>query len=307
MFTQTVASNLAQTVRKRVLGSDLLDLLTGPHGVDRYTELVAPTWTLGEARAKVIDVRRTTPRSVTLTLDSQRGLHVRPHRQSRPVRQPHRRDRRSPAHSLLFAGQRRRQHQPRADDRSPRRRAGLELPVRAGPSRHGGRPDRRRRRLRVAGAAAATDPVRLRRKRHHAGDGDAAHAGRRGPPRARSRSCTTPARRGGVLPRRAGRRCPAFACCTATRARDAGDLVGRFGPRIWPPRCPHPMRCSSAGQRLWSRPSGNTARTCTPRASCRRSSSRRPIRRADESASPTAGSTSSTTVARCWNRPSRPA
>jgi stearoyl-CoA 9-desaturase NADPH oxidoreductase len=57
-----------QTLRERVLRSDLLDLLTGPHGVDRYTELVAPTWTLGEARAKVIDVRRTTPRSVTLTL-----------------------------------------------------------------------------------------------------------------------------------------------------------------------------------------------------------------------------------------------
>jgi ferredoxin-NADP reductase len=68
MFTQTSTRNLAQTLRKRVLGSDLLDLLTGPHGVDRYTELVAPTWTLGEARAKVLDVRRTTPRSVTLTL-----------------------------------------------------------------------------------------------------------------------------------------------------------------------------------------------------------------------------------------------
>ncbi len=50
------------------MGSDLIDLLTGPHGVDRYTELVAPTWTLGEARAKIVDVRRTTPRSVTLTL-----------------------------------------------------------------------------------------------------------------------------------------------------------------------------------------------------------------------------------------------
>jgi stearoyl-CoA 9-desaturase NADPH oxidoreductase len=68
MFTQTSTRNLAQSLRKRVLGSDLLDLLTGPHGVDRYTELVAPTWTRGEARAKVIDVRRTTPRSVTLTL-----------------------------------------------------------------------------------------------------------------------------------------------------------------------------------------------------------------------------------------------
>src|ERR1700685_3756947 len=64
MFTQTATRSLAQ----RVLGSDLVDLLTGPHGVDRYTELVAPTWTLGEARAKVTDVRRTTPRSVSLTL-----------------------------------------------------------------------------------------------------------------------------------------------------------------------------------------------------------------------------------------------
>ena len=53
---------------KRALGSDLVNLLTGPHGVDRYTELVAPTWTRGEGRAKVVDVRRTTPRSVTLVL-----------------------------------------------------------------------------------------------------------------------------------------------------------------------------------------------------------------------------------------------
>ncbi|BBZ11244.1 oxidoreductase [Mycobacterium branderi] len=50
-----------------MLGSGLVDLLTGPHGVDRYTEQLDPTWTLGEARAKVVDVRRT-PRSVTLTL-----------------------------------------------------------------------------------------------------------------------------------------------------------------------------------------------------------------------------------------------
>ncbi|MGO9350295.1 MAG: flavin reductase family protein [Mycobacterium sp.] len=68
MFTQTSTRTLAQSLRKRVLSSDLVDLLTGPHGVDRYTELVAPTWTIGEARAKVVDVRRTTPRSVTLTL-----------------------------------------------------------------------------------------------------------------------------------------------------------------------------------------------------------------------------------------------
>lgn len=71
MFTQrsqTLRRSFAKTFRNRVLGSDLVDLLTGPHGVDRYTELVDPTWTQGEARAKIVDVRRTTPRSVTLTL-----------------------------------------------------------------------------------------------------------------------------------------------------------------------------------------------------------------------------------------------
>ena len=57
-----------QTLKQRVLGSDLVSLLTGPHGVDRYTELVTPTWTLAESRAKVVDVRRNTPRSVTLVL-----------------------------------------------------------------------------------------------------------------------------------------------------------------------------------------------------------------------------------------------
>jgi stearoyl-CoA 9-desaturase NADPH oxidoreductase len=71
MFTQsaqTSGRSFVKAFQKRVLGSDLVDLLTGPHGVDRYTELVAPTWTLGAARAKVVDARRTTPRSVTLTL-----------------------------------------------------------------------------------------------------------------------------------------------------------------------------------------------------------------------------------------------
>jgi len=46
----------------------LLDLLLGPHGTDRYLELVKPTLTRREARAEVIAVRRQTPRSVTLTL-----------------------------------------------------------------------------------------------------------------------------------------------------------------------------------------------------------------------------------------------
>jgi ferredoxin-NADP reductase len=59
MFTQTLST---------VLRSPLVDLLTGPHGVDRYTELVDQTWTT-DARARVVDVRRTTPRSVTLLLE----------------------------------------------------------------------------------------------------------------------------------------------------------------------------------------------------------------------------------------------
>jgi ferredoxin-NADP reductase len=63
-----------QTLTRRVRRSPLLELLTGPHGVDRYTELVDPTWTVGEARAKVVAVRRQTPRSVTLTLEPNRAF-----------------------------------------------------------------------------------------------------------------------------------------------------------------------------------------------------------------------------------------
>lgn len=64
MFTETLAPRLAQ----RVLRSPLLNLLTGPHGVDAYTELLDPAWTEREARATVLAVRRQTPRSITLTL-----------------------------------------------------------------------------------------------------------------------------------------------------------------------------------------------------------------------------------------------
>jgi stearoyl-CoA 9-desaturase NADPH oxidoreductase len=63
-----------QTLTRRARRSPLLELLTGPHGVDRYTELVDPTWTAGEARAKVVAVRRQTPRSVTLTLEPNRAF-----------------------------------------------------------------------------------------------------------------------------------------------------------------------------------------------------------------------------------------
>jgi stearoyl-CoA 9-desaturase NADPH oxidoreductase len=66
MFTEI----LSQRVRR----SSLLNLLAGPHGVDRYTELVAPTWTLGDARGKVTAVRRDTARSLTLTLAPNRAF-----------------------------------------------------------------------------------------------------------------------------------------------------------------------------------------------------------------------------------------
>jgi ferredoxin-NADP reductase len=53
---------------RRVLGSALLEALAAPHGVDRYLELIRPSWSLHEARAEVIEVRRQTADSVTLTL-----------------------------------------------------------------------------------------------------------------------------------------------------------------------------------------------------------------------------------------------
>jgi ferredoxin-NADP reductase len=55
-------------VAGRLLGSQFVDLLLGPHGVDRYLELIRPSLTVRDARAEVIDVRRQTARSVTLTL-----------------------------------------------------------------------------------------------------------------------------------------------------------------------------------------------------------------------------------------------
>lgn len=60
MFTQT---------KTRLRKSSLIDLLTGPHGVDRFTELVDPTWSAHDARARVVDVQRMTQRSVTLLLE----------------------------------------------------------------------------------------------------------------------------------------------------------------------------------------------------------------------------------------------
>ena len=47
---------------------DCVEALAAPHGVDRYLELIRPSWSLHEARAEVVEVRRETAGSVTLTL-----------------------------------------------------------------------------------------------------------------------------------------------------------------------------------------------------------------------------------------------
>ncbi len=62
------------TAPRRLLASSALDLLLGPHGVDRYLELIRPTLTVRDARAEVLAVRRQTPRSVTLVLRPNRAF-----------------------------------------------------------------------------------------------------------------------------------------------------------------------------------------------------------------------------------------
>ncbi len=59
---------LASTTTRRILRSGLVDLLVGPHGIDRYLELIRPELTVRDARAEVVAVRHQTDRSVTVTL-----------------------------------------------------------------------------------------------------------------------------------------------------------------------------------------------------------------------------------------------
>jgi stearoyl-CoA 9-desaturase NADPH oxidoreductase len=59
---------MAQATTTRLLRSPLVELLVGPHGVDRYLELIRPDATVHDARARVLDVSRQTDRSVTLQL-----------------------------------------------------------------------------------------------------------------------------------------------------------------------------------------------------------------------------------------------
>jgi hypothetical protein len=72
-MTTTTFAPTRSAVARRVLRSPLVDLLLGPHGVDRYLELISPALTVIDARAEVVGVRRQTSRSVTLTLAANRA------------------------------------------------------------------------------------------------------------------------------------------------------------------------------------------------------------------------------------------
>jgi stearoyl-CoA 9-desaturase NADPH oxidoreductase len=60
-------------LRRRAIGA--FDALTAPHGVDRYVELVAPTWSSTEVRGRIVEARHSTPDSVTLTIRPNGNWH----------------------------------------------------------------------------------------------------------------------------------------------------------------------------------------------------------------------------------------
>jgi ferredoxin-NADP reductase len=62
----TTAGPLSRRVLRRAIR--VFDAAATPYGVDRYVELVRPSWSSTDVRAKVVQVTRTTRRSVTLTL-----------------------------------------------------------------------------------------------------------------------------------------------------------------------------------------------------------------------------------------------
>ena len=64
MSTETATRS--RRLLRRAIGA--VDAIATHHRVDRYVELAVPTWSSTEVRARVTDVARTTPSSVTLTL-----------------------------------------------------------------------------------------------------------------------------------------------------------------------------------------------------------------------------------------------
>ena len=220
MPTAAPARPLAAPVRRlgrRLLGSGLLEALAAPHGVDRYLELIRPSWSLHEARAEVVEVRRQTADSVTLTLRPNENWEGFTHRAVRP---PDGRDRRRAPHALLLPRLLRARARPHRDHRQGASRGpGLRLSQPSARARDGGRTVGGRRRLRPAGGPARAPAADQRRQRHHAGDVDAADALRRGtcrgrdlrPLRADARSTSSTARELGEIAsassERAGRPC----------------------------------------------------------------------------------------------------
>lgn len=70
-MSATIASRpqrAARRIPRRALASRLARALATPYGVDRFLELVDPTWSVDEVRARVVAVRRQTADTVTLTL-----------------------------------------------------------------------------------------------------------------------------------------------------------------------------------------------------------------------------------------------
>lgn len=53
---------------RRILKSSFVGALLTPNPIDRYLELVNPGWSVNDIRAEVTEVKRQTPRSVTLTV-----------------------------------------------------------------------------------------------------------------------------------------------------------------------------------------------------------------------------------------------
>lgn len=71
MATAAVHEPLRRRTLRRAAG--LLDAAFGPHGVDRYAELLNPTWTVGEVRARIVGVAHPTRDTVALTLQPNGG------------------------------------------------------------------------------------------------------------------------------------------------------------------------------------------------------------------------------------------
>ena len=63
MFTQSLTR---RTVRRAVRA---VDALAAPHGIDRYVEQIAPTWSSTEVRGRITDVDRSAQGSTILTIE----------------------------------------------------------------------------------------------------------------------------------------------------------------------------------------------------------------------------------------------